>query len=116
MIILLDIFTGVVSITLSFHPQGRNVNDVTNGSVYLFKLSFSVCPDFGRSRFMLFYVVICFRQKLLVLFPLLCMWVAAFVMVWEQYGSFFLALSVSVTVSKWESKCCFLGHVSLVMV
>ena len=24
------LFTGVVSITLSFHPQERNVNDVTN--------------------------------------------------------------------------------------
>ena len=23
-------FTGVVSVTLNFHPQGRNVNDVTN--------------------------------------------------------------------------------------
>ena len=23
-------FTGIVSITLNFHPQGRNVNDVTN--------------------------------------------------------------------------------------
>ena len=23
-------FSGVVSVTLSFHPQGRNVNDVTN--------------------------------------------------------------------------------------
>ena len=23
-------FTGVVSATLNFHPQGRNVNDVTN--------------------------------------------------------------------------------------
>ena len=22
--------TGVVSVTLNFHPQGRNVNDVTN--------------------------------------------------------------------------------------
>ena len=24
------LFTGVVSVTLNFHPQGRNVNDVTN--------------------------------------------------------------------------------------
>ena len=24
------IFTGVVNVTLNFHPQGRNVNDVTN--------------------------------------------------------------------------------------
>ena len=24
------LFSGVVSVTLNFHPQGRNVNDVTN--------------------------------------------------------------------------------------
>ena len=24
------LFTGVVSVTLNFHPQGGNVNDVTN--------------------------------------------------------------------------------------
>ena len=24
------LFTGVVSVTMNFHPQGRNVNDVTN--------------------------------------------------------------------------------------
>ena len=33
MVFLLEgnyLFTGVVSVTLNFHPQGRNVNDVTN--------------------------------------------------------------------------------------
>ena len=27
---LINLFTGVVSVTLNFHPQGRNVNNVTN--------------------------------------------------------------------------------------